>query len=89
VLDKVEALRAYAKQQNDIDMELWLAEMKIRARRRSGEISQSLEKSADQYSALPTAGKSKTEVLNDAGINKSVAHRCEKIANIPENKFEI
>ena len=38
------ALEAYAKQVNDIDMECWVTEIKLRARRRLGEISRELEK---------------------------------------------
>jgi len=92
ILDKVEALRAYAKQQNDNDMEMWLAEMKLRARRRIGEISRELEKGHKVGQGidvqLPTGGTLKKQTLATAGLTKSVAHRCEKIANIPEEKFE-
>ena len=91
ILDKVEALRAYAKQQDDIEMELWLAEMKLRARRRIGEISRQLDASkggANPEATLPSGGKSKKDTLNDAGLTTSVANRCEKVADIPEDKFE-
>ena len=92
ILDKVDALRAYAKQQDDIDMEIWLAEMKLRARRRIGEISAGLETARKVGQGtdvqLPSGGKSKTEILKQAGLTKSVANRCEKVAEIPEEKFE-
>lgn len=63
--------------------------MKLRARRRIGEISRGLEKAkANQNDSLiPTAGK-KREVLAQAGLSTSVANRCEKLAAIPEDKFE-
>ena len=58
-----------------------------------GEISRELEKSASGpgrgNKSSPTAGKPfKKQTLATAGLTKSVAHRCEKIANIPEEKFE-
>ncbi len=92
IVDKVAALQAYAKQQNDQDMEMWLSEIKLRARRRIGEISSKLDKAhkAGQGSEvqLPSAGKLKTEVLKQAGLSTSVAQRCETIAGIPIEKFE-
>ena len=92
ILDKVDALRAYAKQQDEPEMEIWLAEMKLRARRRIGEISAGLETSKGERTdigPLPSAGKrSKTETLKQAGITTSVANRCEKVAAIPGEKFE-
>lgn len=58
ILDKVEALRAYARQQKDIDMETWLAELKLRARRKIGEISKSLETVPPKECVyVPTTGK--------------------------------
>ena len=66
--------------------------MKLRARRRLGEISRDLEKAqgkgkkADK-SPLPSGGK-KSEILAQAGLSTSVANRCEKLAAIPGDKFE-
>ena len=45
VKDKAEALRLYARQAHDKDMEIWTAEIKLRAVRRLGELSAALEKS--------------------------------------------
>ena len=89
ISDKVEALRAYAKQKNDTEMELWLSEIKVRADRRIGEISKGLEKAkSNQNTAqLPSGGK-KRDVLKEAGISTSAANRCEQIAEIPEDEFE-
>lgn len=92
ILDKVAALQAYAKQQNDSDMEVWLAEMKLRARRRIGEISRELatEREKDEQGRLlPSGGKQdKGGILAQAGISTSTANRCEKVAEIPEEEFE-
>ena len=79
ILDKVDALRAYAKQQEGIDMEIWLAEMKLRARRRIGEISAGLETARKVGQGtdvqLPSGGKSKTEILKQAGLTMAVANK--------------
>lgn len=87
IKDKAEALRLYAQQSKDTEMERWFAEIKARAYRRMGEISLSLDNAANQY-ALPSTGQSKNRTLKKAGISTSVANRCEQIAKIPEPEFE-
>lgn len=95
ILDKVEALRAYAKQQKDIDMECWLAELKLRARRKIGEISKYLETITPQksgamaHTGMSTIGHtSKKNTLKSAGISHAVSVRCEQIADIDKAEFE-
>lgn len=82
IRDKSEAMRLYAKQANDTELEQWAAEIKLRAQRAIGEISVGLEKQKNQ-AALPSGGKSKNEALKDAGISTSTAHRYEQLAAIP------
>ena len=48
ISDKVEALKIYARQKNDVEMECWLSEIKLRADKRIGEISRELEKTPKQ-----------------------------------------
>lgn len=93
IRDKVDALRAYARQRNDTEMEVWLSEIKLRADRRIGEISNDLEKAkpggAGGGSELPTGGKiAKNEALKQAGISTSTAHRCEQLASLSEAEIE-
>jgi len=87
IRDKSEAMRLYAKQAQDTELEQWAAEIKLRAQRAIGEISVALEKQKNQ-TALPTGGKSKSEALADAGISTSTANRYEKLAAIPEPVIE-
>ncbi len=49
---------------------------------RIGEISRELEKapSGKASHSLPSAGKSKSATLRDAGISTSTAHRAEQLA---------
>ncbi len=91
IADKTLALKAYARQRKDVEMYRWLTEIELRAKRRIGELAAELEKSASGKAShsLPKRGKSKTEALAAAGISKSEAHRCEQIASVPVEKFEI
>lgn len=91
IRDVVDALRAYARQANDAEIETMIAEIKLRARRRIGELSHGLEKGGGpgRGKRLPSAEKSfKTAKLKAAGISSSVANRCEKLASIAEEEFE-
>lgn len=86
-----EALESYARQKNDVEMERWVAEIKLRAVRRIGELSRGLEASkggANPKATLPAGGKSKYQILKSAGISTSQAHRAEQVAAIPAKTFE-
>lgn len=90
VKDKAEALRLYARQAHDKDMEIWTAEIKLRAVRRIGELSAALPKITGEN--LPNVQASehsgKRNVLAGAGISAASAHNYERIAAIPESDFE-
>lgn len=90
IADKALALQTYARQANDPEMEAWVAEIRLRARRRVGELSAALDKAPSGRASvsLPSDGKSKTDALAAAGLSSSEAHRCEQIAKVPEEKFE-
>lgn len=91
VKDKAEALRLYARQAHDKDMEIWTAEIKLRAVRRLGELSAALEKSsggANPLATLLNSEKSKSEALASAGISVPTANRYEQVAAIPQEQFE-
>lgn len=86
IRDKAEALRVYARQRDDHELETWVAEIKIRANRRLGELTAALPKAKAGTSKngkrggtneLPTGGKFKAEVLAEAGVSTAAAHRCE------------
>ena len=88
IKDKAVALEAYARQRNDVQMEAWCSEIKIRALVRIGELSKGLEKAyagGRGKIALPIDGKSKLRILKAAGISKNVAYRCEALAEIKRN----
>jgi hypothetical protein len=91
IKDKAEALRHYARQRSDNELETRAAEIKLRAIRRIGELSRELEKSQprENNGRLATSGKTaKAKILKEAGLSTSTAHRCEQIAEIPQAEFE-
>lgn len=93
--DKSEAMRAYAKQAKNKQLEVQAAEIRIRAERRIGELmaaqrdsgalseggrpSHKTGSQTDPVSAAPT--------LAEVGIDKHLADRARKYAAIPEGEF--
>lgn len=90
IRDKAEALRMYAKQRGNVEMERWVSEIKVRAAHRLGELSAALTTSERCRTDLhPTAGtQTKRAALAAAGISTSSANRCELIASVPVSEFE-
>lgn len=86
--DKAEAMRKYAanmkaglKAQNEC------AEIKIRCERVIGQMTREIE-GAQGATSLHAGKKFKREELKAAGLSSVAAHRCEKIADVPEDAFE-
>lgn len=89
IADKAEALRAYARLSKDPDMERWVSEIRVRAKRKLGELSAALDTSQGFAAIRPTAGmNTKTRALASAGVSTSEAHRCEQLAKVPAADFE-
>ncbi len=97
--DQSEAMRAYAKQAKNKQLEVQAAEIRIRAERRIGELM-AAQRDAGLLSTGAAAegiGKRGFEnnprsesapiTLAEAGIDKSLADRARKYAAIPEDEF--
>ncbi len=94
--DKATAIRAYAKQVNDKQMEIDAVEIRIRAERRLGEMLQQQKETV----GLAPAGRprkigadaepisDKVPTLAEVGIDKKLSARSQAIAAIPEEDFE-
>lgn len=92
IADRAEALRHYARQARDVELEVWTAEIRLRAMRRLGELSRELEKAPRVQNLSRRRGAATSEgkraALEAAGVSKDVAHRCERLAAMPEEEVE-
>ncbi len=99
--NKAEALRVYAQQAKDKQLEVDAAEIRIRAERRLGELLKAQRETVGlnrgaagsagpgRGNAVPIENRvSQVPTLADAGIDKKLSARAQKIAEIPEEKFE-
>src|SRR5215831_19385317 len=79
IKDKAEALRAYARQANNPQLEADAWEIRKRAEDKLGELSVALDRAHKSGRGstvqLPSGGKSKAQALKAAGISTSAANR--------------
>ena len=89
IADKALALVAYARKANDPALERQMAEIRLHARRRLGELSAALETvQGENLPNVPASGRTaKAEALAAAGLSKTEAHRCEQIARVPAEVY--
>jgi len=97
IRDTAEALRAYAKQAKNKDLEIDAAEIRIRAERRVGELIR--KQKATVGLARPAVGskvigskrepmKDSRATLADAGIDKKLSFRGQRLAQMARPEFE-
>lgn len=84
IRDQAAALAAYARQRDDSEMHVWVAEIHERACIRIGQISRELETAehggAGGGSKVRTDALSKADTLAEAGIAKRTAYDYEQLA---------
>lgn len=100
IADKSDALRVYARQAKNRELEVDAAEIRMRAERRLGELLKAQKESVGLNagragSGRPKIGGSNEEppkdsrpTLSAAGIDKKLSSRAQKAALISENEFE-
>ena len=90
IKDKSEALRAYARQARNPQLEADAWEIKKRAEDRLGALSAALDKSERSRTDLrPSGGKqTKKDALQSAGISTSAANRYEQFHQLPKAEKE-
>ena len=93
IRDRAAALRAYAKQAGEgLENQNLMAEIKIRAERRAGEILAETDRNREgRPEKLAQAGRvisEYQEVCKDADIPRATAERWQEVARIPEELFE-
>jgi N6-adenosine-specific RNA methylase IME4 len=92
IKDKAEALRVYARQAKNPQLEADAWEIRKRAEDKLGELSAKLDKAQKvgrgRKVRLPKGGKMKAQALKEAGISKSAANRYEKFNRLPKSEKE-
>jgi len=88
IRDKAEALRVYAKQAQDIDMQNWAAEIRIRAERRAGELLKDMPKQHGARGAGKKVESPRATPLSELGITKTQSSKWQQMANVPTPEFE-
>jgi hypothetical protein len=85
--DQAPMLQAAARVAHNVEAETRAYEIRMRAARKAGELSKKIEKaSGNQYGK--SVGRTKHDVLTDAGIPKQRAAEWERLSEIPEDQFE-
>jgi protein gp37 len=94
VRDRAEAMRTYARQAKNKDLEADAAEIRLRAERRLGELiaKQRDEEGLHQGGRPRNTGSPADPVakatLEEVGIDKHLADRARKLARVPTDEFE-
>lgn len=92
VRDKSEAMRAYARQAKNKQLEIDAAEIRIRAERRIGELMEAqreagqMHRGGGDHRVAEKPGAPIT--LSEAGIDKNLADRARKLAAVPKEEFD-
>lgn len=89
-----EAMRAYAKQAKNKQLEIDAAEIRIRAERRIGELMKAqkdaghMKQGGDRKSKVRDEPLNRPITLEQAGIDKNLADRARKYAAVPDAEWE-
>ena len=91
IRDRAEALRAYSKQAGEsLEMQNQIAEIKLRAERRAGELLGEMESAQGKRTDLVTSCHQvdSPPTLSDLGISRKQSSRWQQEASVPEEAFE-
>ena len=93
IRDVSEAMRAYARQAKNKQLEIDAAEIRIRAERRVGELMQAQRETVGLAEGQLRRGseldpRDDKPSLAEAGIDKHLADRARKYAAVPKEKFD-
>ena len=95
IRDKAEALRLYARQAKDREMEIWLGEIRSRAERRIGELKLEAREAGELHEGgrpkkTPADREEVSKIkLADLGIDEKLSMRAEKLARIGAADYEL
>lgn len=88
IRDKAQAMAAYARQANDTELVEWATEIKVRAERKAGEMLAEMPKHTGGRPPKTNDIVSSVSKLADIGISPKQSERWQKLAAVPEDKFE-
>jgi len=91
--DKAAAMQAYGRMAKNKDLEVDAAEIRLRAERRLGELIAAQKAGLGLNRGTRLGGSSKEPPddrpkLSDAGIDKKLSSRAQKLAAVPRDEFE-
>ena len=91
--DTAEAMRAYARQAKNKQLEVDAAEIRIRAERRLGELIRGQKETVGMNRGGLLRGSAREPrdprpTLAEAGITKKLSSRAQKLAAVPDDEFE-
>jgi hypothetical protein len=95
IRNKADAMRIYGMQAKNKTLEIDAAEIRIRAERKLGELL--IQQKADtglntgnqfKHAAVPTGNRREIPTLAEAGIDKKLSSRAQKLAAVPHAEFE-
>ena len=81
-------MAAYARQARDTQLVEWATEIKVRAERRAGEMLREMPKLSGARGIGKKVDSQDVSPLSELGISHSQSSRWQKLAAVPEDKFE-
>lgn len=88
ILDKAEAMRVYARQACNTEMERWAVEIRLRAEHKAGRLLAEMAASGQREKQGGDRAKSRAVTLRDLGISKMQASRWQASAKMAQADFE-
>lgn len=93
IRDKAEAMRLYARQAKNVDLEVMASEIRLRGERRLGELLIEAKQTGELSRGQPKKNCSDSEqysrvTLDEIGVDRKLSSRAQRLAEVPEQKFE-
>jgi hypothetical protein len=88
IKDKAEAVRVYAKQAGDVEMQNWAVELKLRAARRAGEVLALMKEKGQLAEGARPANCRDMTTVEELGLSRDQSSEWQKLAAIPEKIFD-
>jgi|SRR4051812_16786345 hypothetical protein len=87
IKNRAEALRSYARQAKNRDLEIDACEIRVRAERRAGEIILQMRDQLNMVQGRQPPGEARP-TLRDLGVDKQIVVVGQRLAKLPTDRFE-